>query len=189
MKAHLEPNMHVTKKRKTGPGEQAIAERVDDNTAPHGGSDSESEAESGDEMSVDEKEKNGGPEKKTKVPQKRNSAAVPLEKLNEGFESKSSYFQMETEELLKQTKVNYEGKLSTVVKMVHRIREIIEKIPERKPAPVCKYIYNLARSLIYVRSRRPRNNSQGRQKSLFLSPIQNHQVMRSTSSDTRNQHT
>lgn len=151
--------MHATKKRKTGATEEDIrrVQEEDIEMAEDGQSDSESssgedsgedaadgesvsenetgdeeESEDSDEELVNNRQANGS----KPLDKKRKSSEISPDQLNSMYESKSSLFKLETDELLKEVQINYEKRMAPVVKLLHKLKEVIDGIPEREPVAV-----------------------------------------------------
>jgi U3 small nucleolar RNA-associated protein 22 len=72
------------------------------------------------------------------IPAKRHAGKSELEadEIIQMHESKSNLFRLETEELLSEVKVNYEKRMGPVDKFLHRLKAVIDEIPEKAAVPV-----------------------------------------------------
>ena len=75
--------------------------------------------------------------KARKTPQYPSSEQEKAQAVSESYESKSSVFRMETEELLSEIRVDYRKRMAPVEKMLHRLKNIIDEIPRKTDATVC----------------------------------------------------
>lgn len=74
--------------------------------------------------------------KTRKAPQHPSSEQEKAQALSESYESKSSVFRMETEELLSEIRVDYRKRMAPVEKMLHRLKNIIDEIPRKTDTTV-----------------------------------------------------
>ena len=99
-------------------------------------SSSDEMASSAEEMAVDtSKTTNGGSTAHDKSKQ-RAASIDDHQKLTHMYEYKSNVFRMETDELLAETKVDYQKRMGPVEKVLHKLKSIIDKIPGKEPALV-----------------------------------------------------
>lgn len=137
----------VTKKRRTDPENASVSEASSDAGSANIALDEEiedeavegSSDESGDEAEVEELEADGKPNvdsKKRKQKKPRNAGGVTSEQektqaVSDMYEYKSNVFRMETEELLKEVRLNYQKRMVPAEKVLHKLKSIIEALPER----------------------------------------------------------
>jgi len=74
--------------------------------------------------------------KTRKTPKHPSSEQEKAQAVSESYESKSSVFQMETEELLCEIRVDYRKRMAPIEKMLHRLKNIIDEIPRKTDATV-----------------------------------------------------
>lgn len=144
----------VTKKRRTDPENASASEASSDAESLSAVSDEEmgvedevvegSSDKSGSESEVDEAEVDGQSSvdsKKRKQKKPRNTEGVTSEQektqaVSDMYEYKSNVFRMETEELLKEVRLNYQKRLAPAEKMLHKLKSAIEAFPEHLNIPV-----------------------------------------------------
>ncbi|PWW76794.1 Nrap protein [Tuber magnatum] len=71
-----------------------------------------------------------------KTPQHPSSEQEKAQAVRESYESKFNVFRMETEELLSEIRVDYRKRMAPVEKMLHKLKNIIEKIPRKADATI-----------------------------------------------------
>ncbi|KAF8423778.1 Nrap protein [Tirmania nivea] len=97
-------------------------------------------ASSGQEMDVDtnngtsKANSNGHQRGKKRAANRTVSALCDTAKLSQMYEYKSNAFRMETDELLAEVKVDYQKRMGTVEKALHKLKSIIDSIPAKEPA-------------------------------------------------------
>ena len=74
--------------------------------------------------------------KTRKTPKRPSSEQEKAQAVSESYESKSSVFRMETEELLSEIRVDSRKRMAPVEKMLHRLKNIIDEIPRKTDATV-----------------------------------------------------
>lgn len=144
----------VTKKRRTDPENGSASEASSDAGSVNAASDEEIEIEdevvegssdeSGDEAEVEETEADGkssADSKKRKQKKPRNAMGVTSEQekaqaVSDMYEYKSNVFRMETEELLKEVRLSYQKRMAPAEKVLHKLKSVIEALPERLDIPV-----------------------------------------------------
>lgn len=124
---------HYSKKRKTeAPKDDASDNggvRLRESSPASSAESSGAESDTGPAAS-----KRDQPQRKKQKKKHQNGLAATASaqsQLAEMYEYKSNVFRMETEELLAETRVNYEKRLGPVQKALHKLKSIIDSIPER----------------------------------------------------------
>lgn len=136
----------VTKKRRTDPEDASASETFSDAESVNVASDEELEIEdedssdeSGDEVEVEELEADGKSSvdsKKRKQKNPKNAGGSTSEQgkaqaVSDMYEYKSNVFRMETDELLKEVRLSYQKRMVPAEKVLHKLKSIIEALPER----------------------------------------------------------
>lgn len=142
----------VTKKRRTDPEDASAPEIVSDAESVNAISDEEMEVdeevvegspdESGDDAEISDA--GGKPSIDSKKRKQKKGTAVggvvseqeKAQAVSDMYEYKSNVFRMETEELLKEVRLSYQKRMAPAEKVLHKLKSVIEAIPERLDIPV-----------------------------------------------------
>lgn len=137
----------VTKKRRTDPESTSASEAANSAESVNTASDEEMEVEdevvegssdeSGDDAEASDAdrklnaESNKAGQKKSKNAGGMISEQEKSQAVSDMYEYKSNVFRMETDELLKEVRLSYQKRMAPAEKVLHKLKSIIEAIPER----------------------------------------------------------
>ncbi|KAH0612567.1 uncharacterized protein H6S33_008947 [Morchella sextelata] len=136
----------VTKKRRTDNRKISAMEVASDSVPENFSTDEVEDKADGSEMESsgeDDIETPNANQKERKQRKRKGADGGVSEKekaqaVSDMYEYKSNVFRMETEELLKEVRLNYQKRMAPVERVLHRLKSIIEAIPESLDIPICE---------------------------------------------------
>ncbi|KAG0124810.1 Nrap protein [Tuber indicum] len=94
--------------------------------------------------------------KPRKTPKHSSSEQEKAQAISESYESKTNVFRMETEELLSEIRVDYRKRMAPAEKMLHKLKNIIEKIPRKTGATIDEVEGEMRKCKIHIPFPEPR---------------------------------
>lgn len=148
----------VTKKRRTDNRKISAIEVASDSVPENFSIDEVEDKADGSEMESsgeDDIETPNSNQKERKQRKRKGADGGVSEKekaqaVSDMYEYKSNVFRMETEELLKEVRLNYQKRMAPVERVLHRLKSIIEAIPENLDIPVSFIIQTFPRRKVLL---------------------------------------
>ncbi|RPA94731.1 Nrap protein [Choiromyces venosus 120613-1] len=108
--------------------------------------------------------------KARKIPKHPSSEQEKAQAVSESYESKSNVFRMETEELLSEIRVDYRKRMAPAEKMLHKLKNIIEKIPPKTDVTIGGVEGEMGKRKIHIPFPEPRPGADIKYKFSYEKP-------------------